>query len=228
MPVSVADIATSFVLGLLATGAPCVLPLYPGFLAYLSSSPGSFGKQVKVHWLGLLVFLGILTVMIAMGISIAALSIAVGKVLSIVVPLADFVIIALGLLMLAGKNPFMYFPQITKKFGGNPYSNAFVYGLLYGPVAFPCSGPFLVAILAISLSAAEFAESFLLFLAFGVGFGIPLFAMSFLARARQQAFVAWFSRNHRRVELGAGLLLILVGLYDLSVNLPFLLAFLGK
>lgn len=225
MSIGPGDIALSFFLGILATGAPCVLPLYPGFLAYLSSSPQAFGKEVKVQALGVLVFLGVLTVMIALGLIIATLAVSVGAVVSFITPAADFVIIALGILLLIGKNPFMHFPKISARVAGNPYTNAYIYGLLYGPIAFPCAGPFLVAILAISLSAAEFFSSLGLFVVFGFGFGVPLFALSLLARAKQQAFVSWFTRYQRKIEMIAGSVLIAIALYDLSVNLPFILTY---
>ena len=228
MVLGLEQVVTSFFLGVLATAAPCVLPLYPGFLAYLSSSPAAFGKNVNVRWLGFLVFLGVISVMMALGAIIAFLSIAVGSLVAIITPTADILVAILGLLLLIDKNPFTYFPKIAgAKVGSNPYLSAYIYGLLYGPIAFPCSGPFLVAILAISLTAAEFATAFGLFFVFGLGFGIPLFAMSLLARAKQQTFVSWYTKHHRRIEIIAGALLIIIAAYDFWINLPFVLLFLG-
>jgi cytochrome c-type biogenesis protein len=57
-----------------------------------------------------------------------------------------------------------------------PLGQAYVYGLLFGPVALPCAGPFVVALLAISIGVAETALRMLGFVAFGVGFGLPLIA----------------------------------------------------
>jgi len=221
-------VVTSFILGMLATAAPCVLPLYPGFLAYLSSSPEAFGKKVNVRALGFLVFLGILTVMIALGVIIALAAVAVGSVVAIITPISYIVVLVLGLLLMAGKNPFTRIPKLAgSKIGKSPYTSAYVYGLLYGPIAFPCSGPFLVAILAISLTAAEFVASLGLFVVFGIGFGVPLFALSLLAGATRQKFVSWYSVHHRRIELAAGLLLVIIALYALYVDLPFLLLYFG-
>jgi cytochrome c-type biogenesis protein len=221
------QVVTSFVLGLLATAAPCVLPLYPGFLAYLSSSPESFGRKVKVQWLGFFVFLGVFTVMMGLGLLITLLRVAVGSVVALITPLSYAVVIALGLLLLAHKNPFMRIPKVSAKIGKSPYRSAYAYGLLYGPIAFPCSGPFLVAIFAISLSAAEILAGLGLFAVFGLGFAVPLFALSLLARSRQQVFIAWFTRHQPRIETAAGALLVAVGLYAFYTDLPFLLTYLG-
>jgi hypothetical protein len=46
----------------------------------------------------------------------------------------------------------------------HPYINAFAYGLLYGPIALPCSGPLVVGIFALSLTAGEFFNQLFIFL----------------------------------------------------------------
>ena len=147
-------ILTSLSLGLLASTSPCILPLYPGYLAYLSGTHETGGGK-KRHFLGFFVLGGVLTMMLLLGLLIALLSVSVGFALSIIVPLADFLIITLGILLLLDINPFKILPQIQVPALKNPYFNAFIYGLLYGPIALPCSGPLVVGIFAISLTAGE-------------------------------------------------------------------------
>ena len=60
---------TSLLLGLLASASPCILPLYPGFLAYLGNQ-GELGKQK--YFLGLFVLVGVLTMMITLGFLVMA------------------------------------------------------------------------------------------------------------------------------------------------------------
>jgi len=217
------EIVTAFFLGMLATAAPCVLPLYPGFLAYLSSS--SSDKKIKVQYLGFLVFLGVLTMMIILGVIISLLSVAVGNVISIVTPIADIVIIIIGILLLMNRNIFASLPKMKNPVMKNPYVNAYSYGLLYGPVALPCSGPFLVSIFAISITTADFFSSMLLFFIFGLGFGIPLFLISIIAKTKQRWLVETVTKNQETINRIAGIVLIAVGLYDLYVNLPFILIY---
>ena len=92
---------TSFLLGLLSTASPCVLPLYPGFLAYLSGQTG-IGSMKRRFLLGPAVLAGVLTMMLALGALIAALSISIGSALAVMIPLADLVILGLGVLAWAG------------------------------------------------------------------------------------------------------------------------------
>lgn len=206
---------TSLLLGLLASTSPCVLPLYPGFLAYVGNQ-NEIGRQK--YFLGFFVLAGVLTMMITLGAIIAFLAIPVGKLLLYLIPLADVLILLLGILLLLNRNPFKTLPQIQIPMLRHPYGNAFVYGLLYGPIALPCSGPMVVAIFALSLTAAEAFSQIWTFLWFGLGLGLPLLILSFLSAALQQQLTILFARKSRIVNYIGGLLLIGVALYDLAKN----------
>jgi cytochrome c-type biogenesis protein len=213
------SVFTSVSLGLLATTSPCVLPLYPGFLAYLSGGQEALaGRRYGRYFLGFFVLAGVLTMMLALGLVIALLSVSVGQALSIVIPLADLLIIGLGVLLLLNRNPFKQLPQIQVPALSNPYVNAFVYGLLYGPIALPCSGPLVVGIFALSLTAGEVFSKLGVFLWFGLGFGIPLLALSFLSGAAQRWITRQFAKHARLINLIGGLLLVGIGVYDLWTN----------
>jgi cytochrome c-type biogenesis protein len=210
-------IFTSFTLGLLATTSPCVLPLYPGFLAYLSGQSET-GRGKQRYFLGFFVLLGVLTMMLLLGSVIALLSVSVGRALSVIIPIADLLIITLGVLLLLNKNPFKALPQVRVPVLKNPFFNAFVYGLLYGPIALPCSGPLVVGIFTYSLTAGEVLGKLSVFLWFGLGFGVPLLALSLLSGVLQRSITLWFARHSRLVNLIGGLLLVGVGVYDFIIN----------
>lgn len=218
-------ILTSLGIGLLATTSPCVFPLYPGFLAYLSSGQLETGTRSR-YFLGVFVLAGVLTMMLALGALIAVLSISVGSALAVIIPIADLVIISLGILLLLNINPFKALPQIRVPLFSHPFANAFVYGLLYGPIALPCSGPLVVSIFAFSLTATEFVDKLGVFLWFGVGFGLPLLVLSLLSGAAQRWITRFFARHNRAVNLISGLLLVGIGVYDLWVNWELIRAFL--
>jgi cytochrome c-type biogenesis protein len=215
---------TSLVLGLLSTTSPCVLPLYPGFLAYLSGQTDvtSVGRR---SLLGPAVLAGMLTMMLALGALIAALSISVGKALAIIIPLADLVILGLGVVLLLDRNPFKSLPQIRIPILRRPLLNAYLYGLLYGPIALPCSGPFVVAIFALSLSVEEAVGKLWVFLWFGLGFGVPLLILSLLSGRLQHGLTRLFARHSRLINAIGGLLLVGVAVYDLGQNWAMLTAF---
>ena len=219
-------ILTSLALGLLATTSPCVLPLYPGFLAYISGGQEGLQGKTGRYLLGFFVLAGVLIMMLVLGGIIALLSVSVGQALSIIIPIADLIIILLGVLLLLNINPFKTLPQIQVPVLSNPFVNAFVYGLLYGPIALPCSGPLVVSIFALSFTAAEFFSKLNIFFWFGMGFGIPLLVLSFLSGAVQRWITHQFAQRARLINLVSGILLIGVGIYDLVSNWELIEAFL--
>ena len=214
---------TSLLLGLLTTTSPCILPLYPGFLAYLSNQNQT---ERQKYFLGLFVLAGVLTMMLALGGVIALLAVPVGSILLYIIPLADLLILFLGFLLVLDRNPFKALPQIQVPIINHPYGNAFVYGLLYGPIALPCSGPMVVSIFALSFTAAEAFSQLWTFFWFGLGLGIPLLILSFLSAALQRQLTTLFARHSRIVNFIGGLLLIGIALYDLAKNWELLKIFL--
>jgi cytochrome c-type biogenesis protein len=219
------NILASIGIGLLASTSPCVFPLYPGYLAYLSASGGKTEtKKKNQYFLGFFVLLGVLLMMLILGAVISLLSLSIGRSLAVIVPIADGILIALGILLLFDRNPFKQLPQIKIPLLSHPYTNAFLYGLLYGPIALPCSGPLVVSIFAISLQSTAFLARLGTFLWFGLGFGLPLFILSFMGGTLQKPITRFFARYSRWVNLLSGLLIVGLGVYDLWINWDFIIA----
>lgn len=213
---------SSLLLGLLTTTSPCILPLYPGFLAYLSGQ-SEMGR--KKYLLGLFVLAGVLSMMLALGGLIALLAVPVGSVLVYLIPLADLLILILGILLILDRNPFKILPQLRFPVLSHPFGNAYVYGLLYGPIALPCSGPMVVGIFALSFTVGEAFSQLWVFLWFGLGLGVPLLGLSLLSGALQRQLTAVFARNSRTVNFIGGFLLIGIAVYDINKNWELLLLF---
>ena len=223
---NIADIWTSITLGLLATASPCVLPLYPGFLAYLSTQT-SEDKPHKRYLLGFFVLAGVLFMMLLLGGLIALLSLSIGEALTVVIPVSDLLILTLGILLLLDRNPFKKLPQLQVPLLKNPYGRAFVYGLMYGPISLPCSGPLLVSIFAVSLNSAEMFSRMGTFLWFGLGFGIPLLALSFLASATARYITSWLAKHSKLINQIGGALLIGIAIYDVIQNWDMFMSIIG-
>ncbi|MGH8732126.1 MAG: cytochrome c biogenesis CcdA family protein [Burkholderiales bacterium] len=226
----------AFAAGLGATLTPCILPLYPAFLAYLTSQPQASavpgGAAVAMARPGLtpavaalVVWAGVVVGMVAIGALIAALAAPLGDFNRVVLPIADGLLITLGALLLAGVNPFARMPQPSPgALGGHgPTLGAFLYGLLFAPIAVPCSGPFLVGIFAFSLTIGDALGRLAFFVSFGVGFGLPLFVLGSLGQVRGAHVARAISRHERPLQLVLGAVLLAVGVWDLTVNLPLIL-----
>jgi cytochrome c-type biogenesis protein len=221
---TVQEIATAFTIGLLATSSPCVLPLYPGFLAFLSTHANET-TRVK-HWaLGFLVLAGVMSMMLVLGGVISLLSVSLGSTLGFLIPLTDFVLIVFGLLLLFNVNPFKRMPQWSVPAMKNPYTAAYLYGLLYGPLTLPCSGPLIISIFAVSITAGEALSRLGTFFWFGLGFGVPLLVISILSATTQRWITRTIAINNRWITSLAGIVLMAIGIYDLAINWDLILAF---
>jgi cytochrome c-type biogenesis protein len=202
--------------GVLSAASPCLLPLYPGFIAYLGSNARMLEGRRATGLLGLLVLAGVLTTMTVVGIALAIIAIPTSRLLAYATPLIDGLLIVLGVLLLAGRNPFERLPGMRVPAVANPYRQAYVYGLMLGPIALPCAGPFLVSLLGISMGVPDALAKIGTFLVFGLGFGLPLVLLSLIAAVRSRGIVSWIASHHRAIEVLAGFLLIAVAVVDLA------------
>jgi cytochrome c-type biogenesis protein len=208
----------AFTLGLASAASPCLLPLYPSFLAYLSTNVGALEGRRASGLLGLVILAGVLTTMLVVALVLVAVSVPIGSLLGVVIPLVDLLLITLGVLLLLGRNPFERLPGMRVPLVSNPFGQAYVYGLLLGPLALPCAGAFAISLIAFSVGLEETLPRILTFIVYGLGFGLPLVLLSLLAGARRQQVVRFITRHHRTIEIVGGVLLIGAGLWDLTIN----------
>lgn len=200
-------------------GNVCMLPLYPGLIALLAGNAGNERVRHATNWLGVLVLAGILSLMTLVGLALFLLRQSFGAILPVLLPLIYLVVLALGVLMLAGRNPFTRLTAGQAPMLRNPYMTAYVYGLLLGPMTLPCTGPLIVSAFVLGAgNPGSLAEGLLYFLVFGLGFGWPLVLLPLVAQAAQRRFTRWLA--HRYVMLGrfSGALLVAIALFGLWVE----------
>lgn len=200
--------------GLLSAASPCLLPLYPGFIAYLGSNAEALEGRRATGLLGLVVLAGVLTMMVAIAILLVAIAVPTSRLLAYATPLVDGLLIVLGVLLVVGRNPFQRLPGMRVPIVPNPYAQAYIYGMMLGPIALPCAGPFLVSLLGISLGVADALGKVGTFVMFGLGFGLPLVLLSLLTSVRSRSVVRWIVSHHRAVEVISGVLLVAIGTFD--------------
>ncbi|MEO1165861.1 MAG: cytochrome c biogenesis protein CcdA, partial [Chloroflexota bacterium] len=119
----------------------CLLPLYPGLVAFLAGNANNERARQATAILGVLVLAGIMTTMIAIGFVLSLLSASFGGLFTVLLPIIYALVIGLGVMMFMGKNPFATFQTAQSPRFSNPYLTAFVYGLFFGPMTLPCTGP---------------------------------------------------------------------------------------
>ncbi len=197
----------------------CLLPLYPGLIAFLAGNAQNERARRATKWLGLLVLAGVLTLMLLVGALLYVFRASFGAVLPWLLPLIYVVVIALGVLMLSGRNPFTRLQTAQMPALQNPYLAAYVYGLLLGPMTLPCAGPIVVSAFLLGAgSTMNLVNSLAYFLAFGIGFGWPLVVLPILAQPFQRRFTKWMTTNYGLLTRLSGALLIAIGLFGFAVE----------
>lgn len=198
----------------------CILPLYPGLIAFLAGNAQNERARRAAKWLGLLVLLGVLTLMLLVGLGLFVLQRSFDSLLPILLPIIYGLVIIMGILMLSGRNPFNRLSTTQMPVLRNPYAAAYVYGLLLGPMTLPCAGPLVVsAFLLAAGSAANLLDGIVYFLFFGLGFGWPLVLLPFVALSLQRRFTGWMTGNYGLLTRLSGVLLIAIGVLGFFVDL---------
>ncbi len=215
-----AELLQAFILG---NGAiltnVCVLPLYPGLVAFLAGNAQNERAQRATRWLGLLVLAGVLTLMTVVGLVLFLLQQTIGVLLPVVLPVIYGTVIILGLLMLAGRNPFARMATSQAPVLRNPFSGAYLYGLFLGPMTLPCTGPLIISAFLLGAgNPSSLVEGLFYFFSFGLGFGWPLVALPFLAAPFQRRFTRWMTRRHLLLTRVSGALLVIIGLAGILID----------
>jgi cytochrome c-type biogenesis protein len=211
----VESLVATFLLGLGSAATPCLLPLYPGFIAYLAGTTSDGRPARGAGLLGLAVLAGLLTTMVVLGIVLWLVAVPFGDILRWSIPITAIVLVAVGVALLAGRDPFNRLAGVKVPVLRNPLAQAYVYGLLVGPVALPCAGPFLIALLAISIGLVDGLTRVGSFVVYGLGFGLPLVALPAIGATRGQAIARLVAPHHMAISRVAGALLIATAVYEL-------------
>jgi cytochrome c-type biogenesis protein len=217
-------IAAALVAGMLSFLSPCVLPLVPPYLVYLTgTSLERFADKepeprVRRETLAaaFIFVLGFSTVFVALGASASAIGSLVRAYSGTLAIVAGFVIIAMGLHFL-GLTPIKMLMR-EKRFGmTKPVGlwGAYLMGLAFALGWTPCIGPILAAILAIAASEATVAKGAGMLAIYSLGLGIPFIAAAF-AIEPFAAFLARFRAHLGLVEKAMGGLLVLTGIAFLT------------
>ena len=211
-------IIESFVLGLLTPlTAVCVLPLYPGFLIYLSNqSKKQDENKIKIAFLGLLVSAGVITFMTLFGLLFTTiLKTSLTAVIGIISPIAFGILGVISLFLIFDVDIGRYFPKIQTPFVKNPYLGAFVFGLFFGAIVIPCNPLFIAVLFTRTLTAISFAENMVRFLFFGIGMAFPLLVLSIVSSSHSRIIIAYLTKNKRKINLFSGLMILVISVYYL-------------
>jgi cytochrome c-type biogenesis protein len=215
------SIAAALIAGALSFLSPCVLPLVPPYLVYLTGTRLAEGKpapSLRRHAVttALLFVAGFTTVFVALGASASVVGSLVRAYSNELAVVAGMGIIIMGLhflgltrLAFLMRERRLPMPKPVGLWGAYAMGLAFAFGWT------PCIGPILAAILAIAASEATVAKGAGLLAVYSTGLGIP-FLIAAAAVEPFAAFVARFRTHLAVVEKAMGGLLVLTGIAFLT------------
>ena len=215
----------AFGAGFISFLSPCVLPLIPGYISYISGE--SLGdiveKQKKVILKTVLFSLGFSLVFISFGATASFIGNILLENSNTLRIIAGIIIIIFSLQLIGILN--LNFLNQEKRFQTKNYSNNLFFPVLVG-AAFgfgwtPCIGPVLGSILTLAAVESSIGKGILLLSFYSLGLAIP-FILSGYGISKFLAFSKNFRKNIKIVSVSGGVILLITGILILSNKLQAL------
>nr|WP_251364528.1 MULTISPECIES: cytochrome c biogenesis protein CcdA [unclassified Leucobacter] len=209
--------------GLVSFLSPCVLPLIPGYLAYVSGVAGSGGSAAAANpasaqkverrrmIIGSLLFIaGFTLVFLLINVAAGAIGFWLWDYQDIIIQVMGLVVIVMGLVFMGAFSKLQNKKQLKLKprvgLAGAP-----VLGIVFAIGWAPCMGPTLGVVMTLAAQSGSVGRATVLALFYCIGLGVPFVLASFGFGWMTQT-MTFFKRHIRVVNLIGGALLILIGL----------------
>ncbi len=224
----------SFAAGLLSFLSPCVLPLIPVYLSFISGESladireGKNGRmQLFIRSLAFVLGFTVVFVLLAMLFGTGAHFIGSNMPI-VIMRIAGVLIIILGLNVLFDFIPFLR-TEIKAQAPGNAASigKSFLFGMLFAAGWSPCIGPILSSILIFAAQSGNAFHAAFLLCAYSLGLGLPFLLVGFFFDKAEPA-LKWFKQHAHGIKITSGIFLICFGLLMLTSGLSSFTVFLMK
>src|SRR5438128_1965888 len=244
MTLDIVLIGFAFSAGAAAFLNPCGFAMLPTYVSYFVESntreiitASSNSRLILVRGLtragliGLLVTASFIVTFGLTGIAISSLGIGIAKFLPWIAVASGIVIIGIGVAKIFGRTININIPSprgIIYNIHGNHssndwkkpgYANFFLFGIEYSIASLSCTLPLFLLIVFQSLSAGGIKEGSIVFMAYALGMGSIMVAISLAISASNQTFIKWLRKMASKMNIVTSIVLILAGSYLIYYNL---------
>ena len=215
------EFLVAFGAGLVSFLSPCVLPLIPGYISYISGqSLQNILESKKINLFSLILFcLGFSTVFVILGASASFIGKALLQNSEILRIIAGVIIIIFSLQLIGLINiPYL---NLEKRFDAKESRNIlfpYIIGLAFGFGWTPCIGPILGSILALASIEETLARAVLLLIFYSLGLAIPFVLSGYLIQ-KFLLFSKNFKKNINLISKSGGIILLITGILILTNQL---------
>ena len=218
------ELLIAFGAGLISFLSPCVLPLIPGYISFITgNSLNDLLESKKINIRPLILFtLGFSTVFIIFGAAASYLGQVLlqnSETLRIIAGLI-IIIFSLQLIGIININFLNFEKKIYTKKNNNIWFS-FIIGMAFGFGWTPCIGPILGSILALASTEETIFKAIILLSFYSLGLAIPFILSGYLMQ-RFLMFSKNFKKNINLVTKGGGVILLITGALILTNQLQIL------
>lgn len=207
------NIFIAFGAGVLSFVSPCVIPLYPAFLSYItgmsveeiSKDNKMLNRKSMIHTI--LFLLGFSSIFILLGFGASFIGEFLNTYQHYIRQIGAILIIFFGFVITGILNFEFLMKNKTISFKNRPagFFGSFLIGMAFSLGWTPCMGPILVIVL--SLAASNPGTGIFLMISYVLGFAIPFLVLSFFVGR-----LKWIKRNSGKIMKIGGYIMILVGI----------------
>ena len=218
------ELLIAFAAGLISFLSPCVLPLIPGYISFISgASLNELVEKKKINIIPLILFtLGFSTVFIIFGAAASYLGQVLLQNSQMLRIIAGLIIIIFSLQLIGIIN--ISFLNLEKKIYTKKNNNiwfSFIVGMAFGFGWTPCIGPILGSILALASTEETIIKAIILLCFYSLGLAIPFILSGYLMQ-RFLMFSKNFKKNINLVSKIGGIILLVTGILILTNQLQIL------
>jgi cytochrome c biogenesis protein CcdA len=213
-----APLAAAFTAGMIAVVNPCGFAMLPAYLGYFLGTDQGEDDDAGVGLaralvVGGAVTAGFLVIFALAGMIVSWTSVALGEFTPYLTVVIGLVLVVVGVAFVAGWEPKLALPRLDKGGRTRGLWSMFVFGISYAIASLSCTiGPF-TAVVAQTFARSSVASGVITFIAYGLGMGLLLMALTVSLAMARQGLLVKLRRALPYVTRVSGAIMVLMGAY---------------